>query len=452
MVQIIPPKPAGGLSRFVEGLNTSLSQSLPKYIEQGMLSQGLKNLSAKQDLTPQQYYHELLSIPGVANHPAIIESAQKLAREQMNRQGLSRRAGRQNEGIGIVTKPLPGQSIQDVNFGSKSTRMPYSESLNETPQGSSPQKVKLEVSPEPAFREKSPLSPGQAPFQPWSEKQRNIVADDLQSDYPYMTREQALNEATQLEAREKGQYEAAREAQQEKRTITKELGQDLLKSITTKLQKANLSDVYKDLSGDFLEKVSEKARKDLLYNPNLSEEEAVQKWSNKALEHAKNVKEIDKIASDAGWPETKLKKLQSLQKLFTDNDSLQDFKNLLQAKFDFSPQYAAKIAHPRSKSVSQYISKIKSTNNPDKMSLKAAEDISRMIGEDDSPLAIASSLKYRVQNFNEGLFFSYLRDHMDELPLKEWQKRELVEGEKSLAPSWGDFWYSPWVGRSVIND
>ncbi len=68
--------------RIGAGLAKGLSEQLPKEVERHRLSSGLEQLNKQEGLSPRDYFTKSLGIPGVVDRPQVIQSLEKLARQQ----------------------------------------------------------------------------------------------------------------------------------------------------------------------------------------------------------------------------------------------------------------------------------------------------------------------------------------------------------------------------------
>ncbi len=102
-------------ARIGTGIGQGLADILPKEMERGRLSAGLRQLEEQPNLTPQQYFSRALSIPGLIDRPQAIQSLADLARQQIRGQALIQQQNQQNQPPpNPFPPPKPKASTTDI--------------------------------------------------------------------------------------------------------------------------------------------------------------------------------------------------------------------------------------------------------------------------------------------------------------------------------------------------
>src|SRR5260221_4789961 len=122
MVQIIDDPNAGNIfGRIGKGLAKGLSEQLPKEIERGRLSAGLKNIAGNKDLSEVERYAELLKLPGGAEHAGMLIPA--LQRSGQNKAFLEEGEVQPEPFQGTIQAPQAVQNIPVEKVSSKKTAL-----------------------------------------------------------------------------------------------------------------------------------------------------------------------------------------------------------------------------------------------------------------------------------------------------------------------------------------
>lgn len=456
MVQIIPPKMLGGFGQavtgFAEGANKMLSEQLPKYFKQKALSQGLRNLSQRQGLSPTEQFTELASIPGVAENPALMQTYGKLLRQQGTRNAyMQPQEGMQQE-IQNATQQR-GQALgpKNVQFGMQGPSN-MEESIGPMGQRLAPS---------------NPLREGALPQARWTPEQRDAdISRELKKN-PYAGVEEARERSAENEQRYLSQFQNEQEKDKYLRAQRDVFDGDFDRALNTKLQKTG-EGVYKDITGEMLQATREKAYNDLALNPTKSPDQIAKKWTDRLLDTAKTKTQLNTLASRDIWDrwaksgQTK-DKLTAYQKAFEKSGNLDEYFNILKSKndpqtgsigFDMSPQAAAEIAYPVRRDLSSYLdSQVRESR--DKKATEAfgplaskglALKVMSKLQDSDSILSIAKRLKDTYPGFDETQFFRQMTQDLDNGGFNARQKREIEEGKAAFFPNWGDVWFSKFRG------
>jgi len=125
MVQVVEQQ-GSIFGRLGKGLGQALSEQVPKEVERYRLSQGLKKLGEKQNLSPFQRYSELLSIPGMtpqgiqtggeilnqeARSKAFLDQSKNMNRPQPPKQFLEPNKSKEQKTPGSDIPSLTNESI-----------------------------------------------------------------------------------------------------------------------------------------------------------------------------------------------------------------------------------------------------------------------------------------------------------------------------------------------------
>lgn len=455
--------------RIGSGVGRGLADQLPKEIERGRLSAGLKNFEQESgNLSPMQNLSRLASIPGALDHPQLIDAFSKLSRFENQKNAYANRNSQRLQG----TRPSQEQSFADL-----SGAQPFNgqQQLDQTiPSGrisSSGTVDNRQRTPNVRSEERTPGIVNTIPLNeaaltrlPWTPEQR----DERISDY--IGRGFLADEAKQLalddEARDLSEPGALQKRDVELEAKSKKAKDEFQRQLETRLQKTG-EGVYQDITGDMLLNMQKGLERDLRSDPKLTFEQAANDWSNRALEMAKAKNQFSKLANTTGIEsiingDKALNKLKSYQNIFKRAGNSEEYFNLLKSEMGLSPQGAAIVAFPPTKKLSEYVNRFKPIEsvygktggliNPAKIeqnSRKAAIDIEKLIDSDDSILSIARALSEKDPSFDQEYFFNQLREDQDILRLNARQRLELAEGSKDITPTWGDIKILPWFRRST---
>ncbi len=493
MVQELESKP-NMFGRFGQGISKGIADVVPKEIERYRLSEGLKQFEKEApNLSIMQQYARLAAIPGIS--PQAVKTFGELAQKQNLRQiygqGTEGRNGEENPRgrRGIPASALPEkdsgrQQLQGINFLNlpqrgpqvKETPPPVSKEARGEPETNLPSNypsAEREAKARPS-NIINPLSESLQPIPPWTTEEKEEYKGFLLRRNPNMTEAEADQQAADAEARERAQPEAGQEIEDKKKAVRKELDTEFDTQLKKVLQKEG-NEVYKDLTGETLLNLQNRAYDDLSTDPELNAKSAAEKWVKKGKQLVETKSLLKGLAhrdmADKSWPAKKeetLKKLMSGQKIYAETGNKNEFYDMLRSKngdgqfgFDLSPGGAALIAYDRSEPVKKMI---KSNENwhkyaggvheqklPD-YSRKFAKDVWEKMNDDDSILAIAREMKQNNRFFDAAAFFDYFRENQDKRGLTPHQKQELVSGVGDIFPNWGDLAVFPYWGRSVAND
>ena len=444
--------------RIGTGLGNYLAESIPKEVERSRLSSGLKELNQKKNLTPFERFSELLAVPGLANNPQALESASRL----LEKQSLGNAYANINTG---------GGDSGDFNQ-QPGTIAP--ENLSRQPQ-QQPQVSRGQIQQTPHVKAGEPLGTSQinptnttvekyVPVLPWSAQrvQREVGKflknnPQLVQENPEGARKQAEAYVADLEKRYLEMPAAERAIADHKEHVRNVIENKYENSVAEKLQKKagkpGEREIYKDISGEQFNDLKRGLENDLSNNPEESENDIINDWSDRALKLAKTNARLQTLSAKgtlerAFENEPTYKKLLEFRDAYADANSSETYYNKLIAKqsdggMELSPQAAASIAYKTSPQATSFI---KSKQNHKMLSSprgsgKLATELLDHISGDDSVLALAYYFKDHYPNFSDAYFFDALRENRDRLSPK--QQDELQTGASNLIPNWADIVIMP---------
>lgn len=422
--------------RIGSGVGQGLAEQVPKEIERSRLASGLQQFEQDSaNLSPMQQLARLSAIPGIT--PQMIQSFTELGKQQGLRSSLKQ--GRNQPQGQPAQDPRITAALEKINTGSqaKSSRIDI------------PENVPREAVGQEQIVPGNPLRPEVKTFRPPTDDEYRDKLGDIWDRNPGLTFDQAKQETNDYFQRQANLTEAERAEDIRQENVQQAVNKKFDDQLETKLQKAG-PEIFKDLTGEMKVNLQRGLQRDIAKG-DISIDDAVNKWTNKALDLAKTKSQLYKLGKGQGaltsffkQGET-LDKLKSYQKTFKDADNLEEFFNILKGEFGMSPHAAAQIAYPRSDSVNKVIKGIKDIDyfSQIKDSKKAAINIEDALTREDSLLAIAKNLADVYENFNQRAFFQQLVEDRDRLSLSPQQKRELDEGVSDWLPNWNDTWFFP---------
>lgn len=462
MAQLI--KNANIFGRIGSGIGQGLAEQVPKEIERSRLASGLQNFEKESaNLSPTQQLARLSAIPGIT--PQMIQSFGELAKIQnqgnayRNAAGGNPRPAQQSNGMPPQASPEGQPNINAIQFANlpqprqQGQNMPPQEQVNN--QQKTPNQPSNENVPQ--------IAPGNALNQqnltrsPWTPQQRNqaiagYIADGFLPD-------QASQLAADDEARQLAEPGAHKQRLEDIETAKGKVRDTLKRHLETKLQKSG-EGVYKDVEGRMILNAERGMTRDLIKNPSADIDNVANDWSERLYQTAQAKGKMKTLGQTTGFesffkPGTSEKKLKEYQDIFKRSGNLEEFKNILQGEdFGMSAQAAAFTAYPPN----QKINKVISAYNPAspnhylpqtqyQEARKAALDVEKDIGPDDSVLAIARALSDKDQYFDQQAFLDQISEDKDQIGLNERQRLELAEGARNILPNWADLLYLPLFRR-----
>lgn len=430
--------------RVGEGFGKGLAEQVPQEIERYRLKQGLEDISQQKDLSPFQQFAKLSAIPGIT--PQMVQSGSELLKHQGIRQAY---ANKGNPELGQSREPKNAnaqQNFRDVQFGGEKLSQP--QSRNEPMRN-------INEPGQPSINSTNPTNPETVPLAPWTPEKRDSDISRVMQENPYLTLQEAVARSADNEARSLAQPKAVQEKQAHFEAQRDKAYAELDRQLETKLQKEG-NDIYKDITGENKVRLQRLIERDLKENPDKSLSDIVNTRTNQMVEFARAKGNLNTLASRDFFDKIvkqgqTLDKLKQYSKIYREVGAEQEFFDFLKTKegtetvkkgMSMSPQGAALVAFPLSKSVSGYIDKI-NTKLGSINSSKYAIDLGDKLTNSDSLLSIAKTLRDKLPTFSQREFFNQLREDQDNLRLNSRQKNELAEGEGDAIPDWGDIWILP---------
>ena len=407
MVQIIDDANQSISGSLGRSFGKGIGEQLPKGMERGMLSQGLKQLEQDKNLTPYQQAASLYSLPGGAE--ASQHLLPLLQQQQANKAYLQQNKMQQErEGEGRRETPAsmsPYDRSQSHNYLVKS----------------SPEEIKAIAAQEYA---KNP-----ALFRHDITKAETKIASEEESRF---------NQDTAAEAR-LGKVES-----------------EALKYINRETQKSGPG-VYGDVSGAMVDDFIESAQKKTKVSP----VEAGREAGREALEFAKSRQALRDIGKKSYWNKSAKESLTAFDRIKSKYKSLgkqEEFYNELISNADMTPEVAASFTYPvkDDPGLNSFINskkpmtKLGKTLKVGKKSeIEIADYLAKHPNDDVSILSIADRLS--DIGLNKTAFLSKVNEDyaQDKISLTKRQSREL-EKTPSPRPSMGDIFYksllfkNPW--------
>lgn len=439
--------------RVGEGFGRGLAESLPKEIERSRLASGLESLANEEGLSPFQKFSRLASLPGT--NPQIIQSGENLLRQEGMRKNI-----RENKGLYGQT---PNERLQvDLNLGKNITdRLP--------PSRSEPIRQDRNIHQENIEEQNligggNPTRDTVKTFQPPTPTEFQDKLGDIWDSNPQLDFNQARDLTEDYFSKLANQPEAVRAEDKRLEDARSSLNNEFKKELELKLQKQG-PDTFQDLTGDMQNNLFRSMQRDLIDNPKMSKENAINKWTSKALELVKMKDELNGLARQnsikAFFNEgTTLDKVNNAQKYYSDSGNLEEFYDFLRTEnseptrnangdvvqagrtgMGWSSGQAAQAAFPRSNKVKSYINGMDTKNFKD--ASKAAIDISQVMTRNDSPLAIARNIFNKNPEFDVRSFLRTMSDYQKDFGLSPRQIKELSADDRAVLPNWNDIWFLP---------
>lgn len=461
--------------RIGTGFGRGLAEQIPKEIDRNRLSSGLSAFEQDhQNLNPMQQLARLSAIPGVT--PQTIQSFSELAKTNnqanayRNLGGYSNRPGQGQPNTPGAYQPRNQQEadwLSSMGMGQNpqntSQQLTGQQGTQLAPQGRQPSfgRQALENVNENTF------NPAAKTRLPWTTERRDASIVDY-IDEGFLP-EQAKQMSADDEARDLGQATVLQQRQREDQERTVAANNELDRQLETNFQKTGAG-VYKDITGEMKLNLQRAMNKALRTHPDLSIEEAAEEFSNRALSTSKAKGKFETLAQTTGIEALGKgkeinSKLDDYSDIFKKSGNSEEYYNMLKrspdsdqgAGFGLSSEGAASIAFPPSPSLNDYVKNYKPQNMkqtkygevPDPKrteanSRKAANDVARMLGENDSVLTIGRELRKKDPYFDQEAFYNEMKLIKDEAGLSKRQINELPERNTDWLPKWADFLILPW--------
>jgi len=430
--------------RLGESLGKALSDQVPKEVERMRLSKGLQELGQQEDQTPFQQFAGLAGLPGIT--PQMIQTGGELLKNQGMRNSLFRKAGGGQGTTGAYGQELGIPSQENVpNMSPLQRQISVEQQTGNIPSSFASEGAKAastQTSPQ-----RNPLSKELIPAKPWTPDRWNRELSDMARDFPNASFEDIKKMAQDKENRELAQPASEQAIDSYREDVKHKADKEFDRQFQTKVQKTGDAS-YADLPGAMQLNVKKAMGDELIKNPNMSLDQAADKYSEIAYNNGRALNKVNEISKSPfrNSPSETLNKLMSARTPFAKAGNLDTYKSILQDDkdgFGFSPQRASHIAFKPTPQVEKYISNHKrgSTSNIEQNSRKVALDIEDILTKDDSLLSIVSHLKDKDPYFDESAAFAQWRE--DESKLSPRQIEELTEGVSSIFPKAADLWFFP---------
>jgi hypothetical protein len=445
MVQELTTLPSDA-SYFGKGL----AQSIPKELEYQRTKAGLSELvnnPANQDLNPQQYLAKISSVYGVT--PQMIQSFGELAKLQRqgnaykNSAGGNPRPGQQTGGISPQASPEAQISYgQPRQPGEQMPPQGPVNNLQRTPNQNANEDI-------PQVIPGNPLNQENLTRLPWTPQQRQASTAD------YINMGFLPDQAAQLtaddEARDLATPGAHKQRQADINEARTKVRDTLKRHLETKLQKTGEA-VNEDVNGRMILNAERGMERDLIENPKRDIENVANDWSERLYYTAVAKGKLNSLGAQTGLEnllkgKQSEKQLKEYQDIFKRSGNLEEFKDILQGeKFGMSSIAASSVAFPPSPKVEKYISSYRPSLSPkallnkDQEARKAALEIEKEIGPDDSIQSILRKLSEKDPFFDKESFLDQISEDKDQIRLNARQRNELGE-RKNILPNWADILY-----------
>lgn len=394
--------------RIGKGLGQALSEQVPKEVERMRLSRGLKEFEeTSKGQTPLQQVSGLLGIAGMTPEKlsAILPYVQA---QQARGQAIN------------VAKGAPGVSSSQTGVQPQAQASPSAQPQAQT----SVESQTPTTTPEVRIATQQELRDRQA---------------ELLQNNPFMTPEQALNEATQENVRDIAQNESRRAMQ--------DRALDEFNTLLKKNLQKDEKEIFSDISGELQNRFINRMNEDVL-SGKLNTTEAANKYAKQALDFAKSRQTLKNSGSRLAWlrttPGEVRKKIGSIRDQYEKLGILEQFTDDLVSIHGLSDAYASSLAFPVSgnKAINDEIASVKpsfSLKGATQSIPKVAETVAKNITPNDSIYSIALDLKNK--GVDEKAFMEEIRrlKRENKISLNDRQQRELEKGDV-ISPTLGDIY------------
>lgn len=395
-------RPGSISGRIGSELGKGLAEQIPKEVERNRLSSGLEALSKEKGLTPFQQLGKLATLPGVT--PQLIQSGAELLRQEGRAGALKEKAG-------------PGQALIDKANSAQGQRT----------RGASGNT--------PSVTTAKGIEATTKPYIPKTFEQLQQRAGELLRDNPALFQGDDAK-AMQAAQAEDSQNQAINQAYQGQRKGE----QDVQTRIENELDKQHQT-LGANVPGNTFSDIQDKAIEAV--KSGVTELQAAKKAGKELDDISKDYKAIDTLGD---WgvlsrsPSKNRSILKSLRYKFKERGDaeLENFANTMIAKNGLSPPKAYTVAFPVSdikelNNAIMNLPKIDHVNfkkgypefaqNVSDKTLKIAPKIAATMGNDGSPLSIATELQAR--GYDPDVWMDYVDKNRKNLKLSERQAQEL---------------------------
>lgn len=420
MVQYI--KQPNALAQFGTGFGQGLAEQLPKEIERGRLAGALKNVQGMQNASPLEQFSYLA--PYMADKPQLLQNTTELLKHAAQTNALKQQAD------------IQGQPRQN----------PFQNIMDQESQGT------------PSITTPEGIEATKGSYIPPTYSQILARAGQLAQQNPQLYGNDP-NKAIAAAQEEANLEKARNEAFQGRRQNEKGLLGDLKTSLQNEAERRGVKipgNEYTELENQAKEMFKPKSEG----GRGMTEEQIKDELGKRADDISRDYQNLKNLGPGLvlgrETKETK-RSMESLRKKFADRGQLENFADTLVSDLKLSPQVAAYYTYPvkDNREISNYINGLpKLTNNqiikenPDasfddierikgEKTIKAAPEIAKMMGKNDSPMAIAMYM--RSKGYDPYEFLTYLSENRKKLQLTEAQGREL-DKPRNFTPTLSDNW------------
>lgn len=452
MVQYI--KQGNIFGRIGENLGKGLAEQLPEEITRGRLRHGLQQFEKDAgNLTPVQQGARLAAIPGIT--PQTQQTLGELARFQALRQQFNRNRSAPQPGNANPQLPPNIQAQVDaINSGALSSANAPNRPMSNVSGHQEPgENVSAYETGQPQVGPQNPLREQTKTVRPMTPQEKIDDIAQLGEEFQGLTYPELKAMSDENERRRQAQPEAERAEDARLREVKERLRTGFKSLLEQKLQKTDKG-TYEDLTGEMQNNLVRSMEKDLRSNPRLTEDDVINKWTQKGLDLAKAKTSLEgKLGSS--WFATPIilnkseyrKELEDIADVYRKAGNSEEFYKTLRA-YGFSPRGAGSLTYKMNPKLSESLRSAQKGKNLNPTfnasnSRKIATDVESLITPQDSILSIANELLLKDPNFDLRNFLDQLREDKDQIGFTPRQQRELSEAGH-LSPSWPDILVLPW--------
>lgn len=435
MVQIIDDPYTGNvMGRIGKGIGQALSEQLPKEIERGRLSAGLKKLEQEKDIDPFQFFTRAATIPGVS--PQLLHSLAELSKQRLKNRAF--------EGYGGA--PSPDQQIEAL----KKDIIPSGE-----PTGI------------PSVTKPAGTQAAQETFIP-RDLQTEIIPAAIAAFQANPARfHNDIEEAIAFEQSKDVNRQQVNQAFREQRRSQLEVQDRALADFRDYLTKRNINSEKKgsiNIPRNELEPLEQQLINSILPESEggggLTEEQAArhyEKLADKIARDYSSLRSKGSLKKYVNAPSNVLKELEPIRKEFEKRGMSENFADELVNVLNVNPRRAYSITYKLPKDspvvkeldrLPSYLEKVREAGpranlTPTSQTEKLAPLFADLVGK-NSPLAVADALASK--GYDPDIFLDYIVDHQEDLGLDERQIREIGKSRSSVG-ALGNIYYQAMKGK-----
>lgn len=415
-------KQANVFGRIGSNLGKSLAEMAPRESERYSLSQGLKQLGEKKNLSPYEQFSELASIRGIT--PQMIHSGSELLKQQGISNELIKKG--QQEKKTEKEKPNPFESdgirTQGKNAPSLTTREPIDYALN--------------------------------PYIPMTREQKLARAGQLFEENPGLYGKDP-NKAIAAANEEDITNQSISNAQQAKRNSQQDVTNRVTEGLKNQVELSNAkipANVYSDIEDKAINSVKpiEKG------GEGLTEQEAKKKYKDEIVDVSKDYQDLQSLGNytlPSSTPKEIKRKFKSIREGFKKRDDLENLAETYVAENGLSYGKAYYLAYDPAdiKELNnelvkltkitpisfKYGSPTSNTIENEKLNNLAYPKLAKAMDKEGSPLAIAEVLNSK--GYDGQGYLDYVNKNRKKLDISERQGKELQK-KTNWFPNLNDNW------------